>query len=146
MLTISASPIALANHLRPVLLRLARELRRELVPLGVTAGQAALLHAIRTTPGIGVADLAAREGTSVPVMSGYVSRLEAAGLVARTRSDDDRRRVGLAVTEAGSRILRSARSRRTAWLAARLERLSDAERATLEAALVPLERLLEPSA
>jgi DNA-binding MarR family transcriptional regulator len=121
-------------------------LRRELVPLGVTAGQAALLHAIRTTPGIGVADLAAREGTSVPVMSGYVSRLEAAGLVARTRSDDDRRRVGLAVTEAGSRILRSARSRRTAWLAARLERLSDAERATLEAALVPLERLLEPSA
>ncbi|TMJ93651.1 MAG: MarR family transcriptional regulator [Actinobacteria bacterium] len=145
MLTISPTPVALANRLRPVLLQLARELRRELAPLGITGGQAALLAAIRKHPGIGVGGLAEREGVSAPVMSGYVARLEGAGLVRRTQSPDDRRRFGLTITDDGARILRSARSRRTAWLAARLERLPDADRAAIDAALEPLERLLEAS-
>jgi DNA-binding MarR family transcriptional regulator len=75
-------------------------------------------------------------------MSGYIDRLERAGLVARVRSAEDRRRVGLRVTGEGVRVLRSARSRRTAWLAQRLRRLSDAERATVAAALEPLALLL----
>jgi len=142
MVTIAPTSLDLASRLRPVVLQLARELRRELAPLGITGGQAALLAAIRKDPGIGVAGLAAREGTSVPVMSGYVARLEAAGLVQRTRSTVDRRRYGLTLTDAGERITRAARRRRTAWLAARLERLPDDDRATIEEALAPLERLL----
>ncbi len=134
--------VELANRLRPVLLQLNRHLRRELAPLGITAGQAALLHVIRTTPGVGVRALAAHEGISTPAMSGYIDRLEAAGLVGRVRSEQDRRRVGLTVTEAGARALRSARSRRTAWLAQRLKRLGDAERAAIAAALEPLALLL----
>jgi hypothetical protein len=39
-------------------------------------------------------------------------------------------------------VLRSARSRRTAWLAQRMRRLSDAERAAVAAALEPLALLL----
>ena len=39
-------------------------------------------------PGIGVRELAAREGMSPPAMSGYVDRLEAAGHVTRTRSGE----------------------------------------------------------
>jgi DNA-binding MarR family transcriptional regulator len=141
MLTIS-DPVELANRLRPVLLQLNRQLRRELAPLGITAGQAALLHVIRTNPGIGVRALAAHEGISTPAMSGYIDRLEAAGLVGRMRSELDRRRVGLTVTESGQRALRSARSRRTAWLAHRLKRLTDAERAAVAAAIEPLSLLL----
>jgi hypothetical protein len=40
------------------------------------------------------------------------------------------------------RVLRSARSRRTAWLAHRLRRLTDAERGAIAAAIEPLALLL----
>ncbi len=76
-------------------------------------------------------------------MSGYVDRLERAGLVRRTPDPDDRRRHGLSVTAEGERVLRSVRSRRTAWLASRLERLSPAELEALDAAVEPLLGLLE---
>jgi DNA-binding MarR family transcriptional regulator len=142
MLTIT-DPVAVANGLRPVLLHLNRRLRRELGPLGITGGQAALLWAIRTNPGIGVGGLAEREGVSTPAMSAYVDRLEAVGLVARHRSEHDRRRVELEVTESGLRILRSARSRRTAWLADRLRRLEPEELERVEAALPALNKLLD---
>jgi DNA-binding MarR family transcriptional regulator len=133
----------LANDLRPVLLRLNRDLRRELAPLGITAGQAALLHAIATGNGVGVRELAEGERLSRPRVTAAVDRLEAMGLATRTRSDADRRRVELAVTDEGRRVLRSARRRRTAWLAARLAQLDPAERASVEDALPALERLLE---
>jgi DNA-binding MarR family transcriptional regulator len=142
LLTIS-DPVTIANGLRPALLHLNRRLRRELAPLGITGGQAALLWAIRSHPGIGVRGLADVEGVSTPAMSAYVDRLEAAGLVARHRSEQDRRRVELAVTESGLRVLRSARSRRTAWLADRLRRLEPEELDRIEAALPALNKLLE---
>jgi DNA-binding MarR family transcriptional regulator len=145
MLTISDS-VAVANGLRPTLLHLARRLRRELAPLGITGGQASLLWTIRSSPGIGVRELAAAEGVSPPAMTAYVDRLEGAGLVVRRRSAQDRRRVELGLTEEGIRILRSARSRRTAWLAARLKLLSPNELAAVEAALPALRRLIEDDA
>jgi hypothetical protein len=40
-------------------------------------------------------------------------------------------------------VLKSVKSRRTAWLAARLKRLSPAELEALGAAIAPLSRLLE---
>ena len=138
----SQDSVAVANRLRPVLIKLHRQLRRELHSLGVTAGQVSLLAAIRNDPGVGVRELARLEGISAPGMSKYVGRLEAAGLVARTALPD-RRRVGLVVTEEGHRVLRSVRSRRTAWLAARLRELEPAEIAALDAAVGPLGRLVD---
>jgi DNA-binding MarR family transcriptional regulator len=137
-----SDPVALANRLRPALLRLNRELRRETASLGVTGGQATLLYLISRSPGAGVRELAAREGMSAAGMSGHVDRLEAAGLVRRVPSTDDRRRVGLELTEGGVRMLRAVRRRRTAWLAQRLGRLDPDELEALEAALGPLARLL----
>ena len=131
----------LANRLRPVLVKLNRELRREIHSLGVTGGQVSLLALIRRDPGVGVRELAARERMSAPGMSKSVARLEAAGLVARTELPD-RRRVGLVLTPAGERVLRSVRSRRTAWLAERLRGLSDDELAAVDAAIEPLTELI----
>ena len=141
-----ANPVDTANRLRPVLLQLNRQLRRETRSLGVTGGQATLLYLIQRNPGIGVRELAEREGISAPAMSGYVDRLEAAGLLTRTRSEEDRRRVGLTVTSEAARVLRAVRSRRTAWLAARLRGLDPEALEAIDAAIEPLARLLGATA
>jgi DNA-binding MarR family transcriptional regulator len=140
MLTIS--PEAVAENLRPLLLHLNRDLRREALPMGATVGQIALLAAIREEPGIGVRELATRERMSAPALSGYLDRLEAAGLVVRGPVEGDRRRVGLHLTDPGRRLLRSTRRMRTAWLAERIRRLTDDQIAALEAALEPLTMLV----
>ena len=139
----TSDALAVANRLRPVLLRLNRELRRELAALGVTAGQTTLLWLIHRSPGVGVRELAAREGMSAPGMSGHVDRLESAGLVRRVPSTADRRRVGLELTQEGVRVLRAVRRRRTAWLARRLERLGPDDLAAVERAIEPLAELIE---
>jgi DNA-binding MarR family transcriptional regulator len=133
----------LAHRLRPVLLKLGRELRREVHALGVTGGQVALLIQIRKNPGVGARELAELERISPAAMSGYVARLQKAGLVTRVPDESDRRRQVLTLTEEAERVLRSVRSRRTAWLTERLERLDPEELAAIEAAIEPLSRLLE---
>jgi len=134
--------VAVADALRPVLLRVGRELRREARAEGISPEQVGLLVAIKYAPGVGVRDLAARERISPPAMTKHVDRLERDGLVTRTPSADDKRRIGLTLTDEGQRTLRRVRSRRTAWLASRLRELSAEELATVEAAVEPLSRLL----
>ena len=134
--------MAVADSLRPTLLGLARELRRERIA-GVSPHQVSLLISIKHSPGVTVGELAADERVSTAAMSKRVSRLERDGLVARTQSTADRRRVGLTLTEEGQRVLRRVRSRRTAWLASRLGTLSSAELAAVGEAADPLARLLE---
>jgi DNA-binding MarR family transcriptional regulator len=131
-----------ADELRPVLLRLARELRKETEQLGVTARQATLLWLVKRSPGLSLAELAAEEGISPPALSGYVDRLERAGLLERVRSTEDRRRVGLRLTDEGVKLMRRIRARRTTWLAERLHGLEPAELEAIGAALPALQRLL----
>jgi DNA-binding MarR family transcriptional regulator len=137
-----ADPLTAANQLRPVLLRLSRELRQETEQLGITSRQVTLLWLIRGNPGMSLRELAAEERISAPALSGHVDRLEKAGLLARVRDADDRRRVGLALTEEGERLLRRVRARRTTWLAERLRGLDEDELAAVEAAIEPLGKLL----
>jgi DNA-binding MarR family transcriptional regulator len=133
---------AVANALRPAVMRLARELRREAHALGVTGGQVTMLFAIKEAPGLGVRELASRERISPAAMSGFVRRLERAGLVERTPHPSDRRRHGLTVSRKGEQVLRSVKSRRTVWLAERLEQLEPSEVAAVERAIGPLTRLV----
>ncbi len=142
MVRVVNDPITIANRLRPVLLRLARELRREIHSLGVTGGQVSLLAQVKHDPGITASELAERERVSAPGMSGHLVRLEAANLIERKRASD-RRRIRLYLTTEGAKVLRSGRSKRTAWLSARLERLEPAERERIEDALAALEKLMD---
>ena len=139
---VAADTTVLANRLRPVLLKLNRELRHEIHSLGVTGGQVSLLVQINLHPGTGMRELAELERISVPGMSKFVSRLEEAGLVERAPVEGDQRRVGLKLTPAGQKVLRSVKFRRTAWLAARLGQLDPEELDAIDAAVQPLERLL----
>jgi DNA-binding MarR family transcriptional regulator len=142
VIDVTLSPDTTAAELRPVLLRLARELRKETEQLGVTARQATLLWLVKRRPGLSLAELAAEEGISAPAMSGHVDRLEKVGLLERVRSSDDRRRVGLRLTEDGARLLRRVRARRTTWLADRLRSLERSELDAIESAVPALARLV----
>jgi DNA-binding MarR family transcriptional regulator len=137
-----SDPLAVANSLRPVLLRLSRELRQETEQLGVTSRQATLLWLVRHSPGMSLRELAAEERISAPALSGHVDRLEKAGLIERVRDAGDRRRVGLTLTAEGNRLLDRVRARRTTWLAERLRGLDEAEVAAIELAIEPLRKLL----
>ena len=143
-LTLAATDTTtLANRLQPVLLKLNRELRHEIHSLGVTGGQVSLLVQIKYHPGIGMRELAALERISVPGMSKFVARLEQGALVQRAPVAGDQRRIGLTLTAAGQRVLRSVKSKRTAWLADRLRQLDPNELEAIDAAIEPLVHLLD---
>ena len=142
MISAPIDTLETANRLRPALLRLARELRRETESLGITSRQATLLSVIREHPGLSLRELAALERISAPSLSGHVDRLESAALIERVRSGSDRRRVGLELTPAGDRLLRKVRAQRTTWLAERLAELPPEQVEAIERAIEPLSALL----
>jgi DNA-binding MarR family transcriptional regulator len=130
----------LAERLRPVLLRLSRQLRRQSHAVGLTPLDTLLLGHVRKKAGVGVSELADVEQMSRPSMSAHVKRLEAAGWIARrAASSEDKRRVGLTLTPAGGRALDAIRRRRNDWLAMRLASLPPDDRQALAAAIGPLE-------
>lgn len=137
-------PAELADGLRPVLLQLSRQLRRESQKSGLSALDSQILMAIRQNPGAGISELAQVEQMSRPTMSVHVKRLEAAGWIERAPADEagDKRRVALALSEAGSAALATVRRTRTDWLVSRLALMEPGELAALDAAIAPLDRLV----
>lgn len=132
----------LANRLRPVLLHLARHLRRYSPSPAVSAGQLEILGLVARRPGIGINELAGLVGIAPPSMSNAIDKLEGAGLAARSREGSgDRRRVGVSVTPEGARVVRAARSSRTAWLSERLAGLTPEQRGAIDAAMEGLEAI-----
>jgi DNA-binding MarR family transcriptional regulator len=133
---------ALADGLRPSLLKISRQLRREAHPLGLSPLDVTLLNAVAKREGVGVSELAELEQTSRPTMSAHVKRLQAAGWVRRLPPPvEDKRRFGLVITPAGKKALDAVRRRRNDWLAARLASLSPEARAALSGAAGPLAQI-----
>ena len=133
---------ALAEALRGPLLRVSRKLRQEAQKVGLSAQDAVILGYLKKNPSASVSELADFEQISRPTMSSHVKRLEVAGWVVRTDDAQDGRRQGLTVTPAGRRKHETLRRHRNDWLAARLVRLSPAEREALMAAATPLLKLV----
>jgi len=146
MSTTSADLTTLAEALRGPLLRVSRKLRQEAQKAGLSVQDALILGHIRKHPGVGVSELADADQISRPTMSAHVKRLEAAGWLTRSDDAEDGRRSGLAVTPAGGRKREAIQRLRNDWLAARLARLTDAERQQLADAAAPLLRLVSVDA
>lgn len=129
----------LAALLRPAILRLNRQLRRETLTLGVSPLMVLVLTAIRKEPGIGVSDLAARENMRTATMSNHVKQLEENGLVRRDPTlHADKRRVGLAITPKAEALILEVRKLRTDWLARRIAALPAPARLALGQAVEAL--------
>jgi DNA-binding MarR family transcriptional regulator len=88
-----------------------------------------------------ITDLAAVEGVTQPSMTALVRVLERDGLVARRGDPGDGRVALMAVTKAGSDLVRARRRAGAEAFAKLIDKLSEEDAATLAAAIPALERL-----
>src|SRR5918997_1343917 len=132
----------LATRLRLAVTRSARRLRQaagtHLSP-SLTAALATIERHRPLTP----TELAPRERVQRPTGTRIACRLEEAGLVTRAPDPADGRSALITVTPAGQSLLAAARTRKDAFLSARLEALGPEDPATLERAAALLEGMLE---
>jgi len=131
-----------ADRLHSAAIRLLRWLRREDDRSGLSAPRLSALSVLVFAGPVTLGELAAAEQVRPPTMTRLVQALEGEGLVARTPDPDDGRVTRLAATAKGRRLLAAGRARRVKTLAGRLDRLSAADRATLERAAEVMERLV----
>jgi DNA-binding MarR family transcriptional regulator len=131
----------LAQRLHAAAIRLLRRARRADVAMGLPPGQASALSVLVFGGAKTLSELAAIEQVQPPTMTRMVDALEEAGLVSRKPQPDDRRRVRIAATAAGVRLMHKGRERRVTILARSLSSLDRREREILEAALQLLEHL-----
>jgi len=131
---------SLPSQLRLAVMRLARRLRQESAG-AITLSQLSALATVEHHGPLSLGELADIERVAPPSMTRIAAHLEERGLVARSTDSTDRRVARLAITDAGSSLLRQTRTRRDAFLAHRLSTLSDEEREILARALPILERL-----
>jgi DNA-binding MarR family transcriptional regulator len=141
-----ADPVELAAVLRLSATRLARRLRRE-SSTGLSPSQLSALATIERHGTVTLGFLAEREQVAPPTVTKVVARLEADGLIERRADGSDRRISRVTTTPEGDALLAATRRRKDAWLADRIRRLDDDQRARLAAALDVLDLLTseEPS-
>src|SRR3954451_13799337 len=139
--TKTATDNELAPRLRLGVMRLARRLRQQNVG-DVTASMLSALSSIDHNRGLTLGELATLERISPPSMTRVVARLEEHGLVTRQVDTGDRRVARVSSTPEGQKLLQQNRTKKDAYLAARVANLSVEERAMLHAALPVIERLV----
>jgi DNA-binding MarR family transcriptional regulator len=132
----------LAARLRLAVTRLNRRLRAE-ADSGLTASGISALATIGRRGPMPLGELAAAEGVKPPTITATVAALEAEGLVARAADGRDRRVSRVSLTARGRQRLDRARTRKTAYLAARLERLDEVQLEQLDRTVALLELVLE---
>src|SRR4051812_39094414 len=132
----------LGSRLRLSVTRLARRLRQQ-TGAEITPSQLATLSSVERLGPITLGELASVERVQPPTMTRIISGLEDAGLVARKVDENDRRIARAEATVAGRRFLERSRSRKDAYLSARIRTLDPEDRAVLARATTILERLLE---
>jgi DNA-binding MarR family transcriptional regulator len=121
--------------------RTARRLRQE-TGVELSPSLTAALATVGRHGPLTPSELAARERIQRPTATRVLARLEELGLIARTPDPQDRRSSLVAVSATGSALLDELRTRKTAFLAERLEGLDADERAVLDRAADILERML----
>ncbi|CCB78206.1 Transcriptional regulator (modular protein) [Streptantibioticus cattleyicolor NRRL 8057 = DSM 46488] len=138
----TADPAVVAR-LRLAVARLHRRLVQASSGQGLTYGQLSALARIEQHGPVRLGELAGLERVSAPSMTRTLAPLGAAGLIRRTPDPVDRRSALIELTGEGAHVLDEVRRERSELLAARIEALTPAQRAALEAAVPVLETLAE---
>jgi DNA-binding MarR family transcriptional regulator len=130
----------LVGRLRYSVARLSRLLRQQ-DQSGLTPTTTAMLATIARDGPLTLGELATLEQVAPPTITKSVGRLEEAGFVERIPDPGDKRVCRVVLTAGGQRQLDDNRSRRTAWLAERLDLLPVDERDRLAEVVELLEHL-----
>lgn len=125
------SLIALRRILRATELN-ARTLARA---TGLTTPQLIVLEIVAAAGRLAPKDIASRAGVGQATATALVDKLEARGLVTRTRGEQDRRVVWVAATDAGREMLKAAPDPLQRTFSQQFEALADWEQAMIVAAL-----------
>ncbi|MFI9081452.1 MarR family transcriptional regulator [Streptomyces sioyaensis] len=132
----------IAEELQAAVTLLARRLRRELSPQGVTLSQATALQRLEREGPQTVAGLARAENVRVQSMAATINAAEAAGLVQRTPRSSCGRQLLITLTGSGRKLLQKHRQVENNRLARRMaECLEPAELKALKEATEILVRI-----
>ena len=116
-----------ATDLRMATFRLARRLRSARAVDAMSDAQLAVLATLRMHGRRTITALADRERVTAPSMTNMINGLEEQGFVLRTPDAEDRRRVQVDITEAGTEIVAQTIRRRDELLAEMLGELDFTE-------------------
>src|ERR671918_1252422 len=131
----------LADRLRLTIVRTARRMRQE-SGTDLSPSLTAALSTVERHGPLIPSELAARERIQRPTATRVLARLEEQGLIERMPDPRDGRSSLVTASKAGRDLLAELRTRKTAFLAARIDSLSAEERATLDRAADILEGML----
>ena len=136
---------ALAGELHKVLSEVFLVLGRRdpggILPGDLTLAQLSILMALQECGPMRMTALASHQRVRTPTVTVAIRRLEKLGLVERSHDPTDLRAVVVGITPHGHAMRRNALAARHTQFAAMLMTLSQEERASLNEALSPLERL-----
>lgn len=123
-------------------MRASRRLRQQ-GNVGITPSQLAVLGTLARAGSMTLGQLADAEAVQPPSMTRIVGRLVDAGMVVRQPREADRRSAEVTLSPRGRQAIESIRAQRNTWLMARLQSLSEDDRAELWRGVAAIEKLLE---
>ncbi len=127
----------------PPAMRAIKEQMRSARAANLSVSQFRLLLYVRRHPGTDLSAVADHMGTTLPSASQLMSRLVAAGMLARTIHPTERRHLQLKLTDAGSAALSECDAQTREWLCQRFERATPDQLERLQVALADLLALIE---
>ena len=139
---ISSEAEEIADRAHSAAIHLLRKLRREDAATGLNAPRLSALSVVVFAGPLTLGELAAAEQVRPPTMTRIVDALEARGLIARSKSASDGRRVRISATAAGRKLLMAGRRRRVAALSRQVAALSAKERAVLSNGIEVLKKVV----
>lgn len=134
-------PREIALQVNSIVVHLNRRLRRLDEGIGLPPAQASALALLSSAGPHAISDVAQFERVSAPTMTRIIAALESRGLVQRARDGQDQRRVVVAASAEGKRLISTALRARATQLAAAIDALSAEDRDTLGKALPVLAAL-----
>jgi DNA-binding MarR family transcriptional regulator len=135
--------VNVADRLHSAAIHLLRHVRKQDTASGEGPARLSALSVLVFGGPKTLKELAAAEQVKAPTMSRIVAGLERSRLVEVTEDSEDARRLRIAPTAKGIRLLQHARERRIVDLASQLERLTDEELSRIGDAVEILRRLLQ---
>jgi DNA-binding MarR family transcriptional regulator len=138
--------IQFASDLRTVVTRLVKKLRKTSVTgrLFSLTERSTLSLLLNSENGMLPSELAAMEKITNQSMSQILNHFLEEGLIIRTNSETDKRKVIISLTEKGSNVIKQVLSERDEWMAEAIRQTCTAEeQVILSKAIGPLTKLVD---